>query len=171
MWGHEHRFSTFAQGAFGVNRSVLIGNSSYQNNQEGYYNANFPSGGITVTDFHPQYGTSPTDKGWLNHTAIVLGKVTEPIISADYVYMTASYRNTSVVLNTLKDTYSPPERKDILLNQSYKLLADNGLSLAVSDHVWLDSTPSNIEFVDAKDPPIEWNSQLQSGTSDPGRRY
>jgi hypothetical protein len=66
--------------------------------------------------------------------------------------MTASYRQTSVVLNTLKDTYSPPERKDILLNQSYKLLADNGLSLAVSDHVWLDSTPSNIEFVDAKDP-------------------
>jgi hypothetical protein len=32
FWGHEHRFSTYSDGAFGLNRAILIGNSAYQNN-------------------------------------------------------------------------------------------------------------------------------------------
>jgi hypothetical protein len=32
MWGHEHRFSTYKVNSFGVNRSVLVGNSAFQNN-------------------------------------------------------------------------------------------------------------------------------------------
>jgi hypothetical protein len=72
MWGHEHRFATYKTNAFGVNRSILIGNSAYQNDQKNYYNLNYPNGDIVVSKYQPDMGKSPTDNGWLNHTAIVL---------------------------------------------------------------------------------------------------
>jgi hypothetical protein len=92
MWGHEHRFSTYKVNSFGVNRSVLIGNSAFQNNQTNYYQINYPNGGITVDKYHPPIGKSATDPGWFNHTAIVLNNFAkDQNIQAKYVYMTSSY--------------------------------------------------------------------------------
>jgi hypothetical protein len=66
--------------------------------------------------------------------------------------MTSSYRQTSVVVKTLKDTYTPPQHKEVNFNRPYKLLAENGLSLAITDRVWLDSEPTDIVFIDPKAP-------------------
>jgi hypothetical protein len=66
--------------------------------------------------------------------------------------MTSSYRKTSVVVRTLQDTYYPPQHKEVNFNHPYKLLAENGLSISITDHVLLDSVPTDFVFIDPKAP-------------------
>lgn len=33
FWGHEHRFAVYRENAYGVNKSILLGNGSFQNNE------------------------------------------------------------------------------------------------------------------------------------------
>jgi hypothetical protein len=66
--------------------------------------------------------------------------------------MTSSYSQQSVVVKTLHDIYSPPQHKEVNFNHPYKLLVDNGLSLTITDRVWLDSEPTDIVFIDPKTP-------------------
>lgn len=153
MWGHEHRFSTYKQNSFAVNRSVMIGNSAFQNNQTDYYKINFPSGDITIDTYHPQKGTSITDKGWYNHTAILLTNfVHDQNIKAKYIYMTSSYRKKSVRTKVMEDEYASPKHEPAQFRvKLYRILEQSGLSINTkTGRVKLDSQPSDYQLINAQ---------------------
>nr|BAJ94897.1 predicted protein [Hordeum vulgare subsp. vulgare] len=39
MWGHEHRFAVYKGNSFGINRSILLGNSAIPVNEHNPYAA------------------------------------------------------------------------------------------------------------------------------------
>jgi hypothetical protein len=109
MWGHEHRFTTFKDNSFGVNRSILAGNSSFQNNEEEFYEVKYHCDNIVEANFHPEKG----ELGYYHHTGIVMQGFMGPEIKAKYVYMTSSFDQPSIKVEEKTDTISGPVHLDI----------------------------------------------------------
>jgi hypothetical protein len=65
--------------------------------------------------------------------------------------MTSSSTLQSKLLRELEDEYLTPKQTEIETNHAYQLLHQLGLNLAITDRVWLDSTPTNIQILDPED--------------------
>jgi hypothetical protein len=67
--------------------------------------------------------------------------------------MTSSYTSPSVLITEKADEYAAPVRTVIKFKTTYQLLEELGLSLAISEgsegRVWLDSTPTDFELLNA----------------------